>query len=469
MSGAGPIDLHPVFYPKRVAVFGVTDTPDRVGYNILESILYGGFTGEVYPIHPRHEQVLGCKVYKSLEDVPEPVDLAVICLNQYATVEAVESCGRAGVKGVICNAGGYRETGEEGHELEKRLISAAEKYRLPIIGPNTLGMINNDGNFYSTFYPMKIPRGKVSIISQSGGIGLTIIHMAIDEGLGINKFIGVGNCSNLGFADCLDYLENDDSTAVIGVFIEGTSDAGRFARTAGRVARKKPVVVYKAGRLAATDYCTQTHTGSAAGSFHLYRDILHQHGVFTVDSASELVAACKALALQPLPEGNRVGILTHTAGPSVVMVDRLVPAGCVIPALNEETIRQVKRIIGSDDPPVTLKNPLDAAGLGFRRSTYGNLAEAMLADENVDLLLAVYCLHKTWELPASELIAAHEKYKKPLVVNFVGNWLGCRPDQEFMQKAGVPLYTAPEKTAVAAAALVHYGMRLKGGVSCDCK
>jgi len=469
MAGAGPAGLHHVFYPRRVAVIGVTDTPDRVGYNILESILYGGFTGEVYPIHPRHEQVLGCKVYKSLEDIPEPVDLAVICLNQHATVEAVESCGRAGVKGVICNAGGYRETGEEGYDLERRLISVAEKYRLPIIGPNTLGMINNDYNFYSTFYPMKVPKGKVSIISQSGGIGLTVIHMAIDEGLGINKFIGVGNCSNLDFADYLDYLENDDSTAVIGVFIEGTSDAGRFVRTAGKVARKKPVVVYKAGRLAAADYYTQTHTGSAAGSFHLYRDILHQHGIFIVNSASELVAACKALALQPLPGGNRVGILTHTAGPSVVMIDYLVPAGCVIPALREETIRRVKQIIGSDNPPVILKNPLDAAGLGFNRSTYGGLAEAIMADDNVDILIAVYCLHKNWELPVSGLMAAHEKHKKPLIVNYIGNWMGCRQDQEFMQKAGVPLYTAPEKTAVAAAALVHYGMMLKGGGNLDCK
>jgi acetyltransferase len=292
--------------------------------------------------------------------------------------------------------------------------------------------------------------------------------MAVDEGIGINKFIGVGNCSNLGFADCLDYLESDDSTAVIGVFIEGTSDAGRFVRTAGRVARKKPVVVYKAGRVTGADNYTQTHTGSSAGSFQLYRDILHQHGVFTVNSASELVAACKALALQPLPEGNRVGILTHTAGPSVVMIDRLAQAGCVIPALHDQTISRVKQIIGADNPPVVLKNPLDAAGLGFSRPTYGGLAEAMLADDNVDILLAVYCLHKTWELPASELIEAHKKYKKPLIVNFIGNWLGCRQDREFLQKAGVPLFTAPEKTAVAAAALVHYGTKLKGGGNRDC-
>ena len=152
-------------------------------------------------------------------------------------------------------------------------------------------------------------------------------------------------------------MENDDSTAVIGVYIEGTQEAGRFVRTAGRVARKKPVVVYKAGRILGADNYTQTHTGSSAGSFRLYRDILHQHGIFTVESPTELVAACKALELLPLPEGNRVGILTHTAGPGVVMIDHLAQAGCVIPPLHEDAIARAKEILGSDNPPVVLTNP----------------------------------------------------------------------------------------------------------------
>ena len=366
MAQINPASMQAVFYPERVAVIGITDSPERVGYNILRSILYGGFAGKVYPVHPRHEQVLGCKVYKSLDDLPEPVDMAVICLNQYATVEAVENCGRAGVKGVVCSAGGYRETGEEGEELERQLVAAAGKYGLPIIGPNTLGIINNDANLYCTFYPTRMPKGKISIISQSGGIGLTIINLALDEGIGLNKFIGVGNCSNIDFADCLDYLENDDSTAVIGVYIEGTQEAGRFVRTAGRVARKKPVVVYKAGRILGADNYTQTHTGSSAGSFRLYRDILHQHGIFTVESPTELVAACKALELLPLPEGNRVGILTHTAGPGVVMIDHLAQAGCVIPPLHEGTIAGQKRFLG----PTTRRlcsQTLDAAGMAFSR------------------------------------------------------------------------------------------------------
>lgn len=463
MSEAAALDLHPVFYPKRVAVMGVTGTPDRVGYNVLESIVYGGFPGDIYPIHPSHEQVFGCKVYKRLEEVPKPVDLTVICLNERATVEAVELCGRLGVKGVLCNAGGFRETGEIGRELEKRLIAVAEKYRLPLIGPNTLGMINTDAKLHSVFYPLSLATGNVSIIAQSGGIGLASIYAAMDEGIGINKFIGVGNASVLDVSDYLDYLENDHSTDVIGVYIEGVADAGRFVRTAGRVARKKPVVVYKAGRLSGADNYTQTHTGAAAGTFQLYTDILHQYGVFTVNSTGDMIAACKALALQPLPEGNRIGILTHTAGPGVAALDYLIPAGCALPVLSEETIRRVKQVIGSENPPVTLQNPLDVAGLGFSRENYSGVAEAMMTDDNVDLVLAFFVRHKTWVLPTTELVSIHRKYKKPLIMNLVGDWQGNRPDQEFLQKSGVPLYTMPEKSAAAVAALVHYGRQRKGG------
>ncbi|MCL6635073.1 MAG: CoA-binding protein [Peptococcaceae bacterium] len=459
MTGASLADLHAVFYPERVAVLGVTDTPDRVGYNVLESILGGGFTGEVFPVHPRHRQILGCRVYKSLEEIPGPVDVAVICLNQHATVEAVEKCGRLGVKGVVCHAGGFRETGDEGRALESRLVEAADKYGVRLVGPNSLGLINNDGGFYTIFYPLRLPAGSVSIVSQSGGMGLAVMHKAMDEGMGINKFVGVGYCSRLSFADYLEYLENDASTSVIGVFMEGSDEAGRFARVAGRVARKKPVVVYKAGRAGAAGYCALTHTGSAAGAYRLYRDIFRQHGLFMVESVAELVAACKALALARLPAGNRVGILTHTAGPSIVMVDRLEPSGAVIPPLQEETIRQVKRVIG-EDPPVVLKNPLDAAGLGFSRPVYGRLAETMLADGNIDLLLAVYCLHKNWGLPSNELVRAHSLFAKPVLACYLADLPGCREDRAILQAAGVPLYTTPEEAAAAAAALVHYGSRI---------
>lgn len=453
--------LGAVFYPGSVAVIGANESPDRVGFNVLQGIIEGGFKGRVYPVHPRHQSILGRKVYRSVEEIPEPVDVAVICLNQHATVEAAESCGRRGLKGIICHAGGYREMGPGGFDLENRLTGVARQYGMHLVGPNSLGLINTDGDFYSTFYPLQLTRGKVSLISQSGGMGLTIIHRAMDEGMGMNKFVGVGNCSSLGFADYLKYLGEDEGTSVIAVFMEGAGDARRFVQVAGKVAAKKPVVVFKAGRWADSDHYSMTHTGSAAGSYRLYRDIFKQFGIYMVDNTADLVAACKALALLPLPRGNRVGILTHTAGPSIVMSDHLLARGCSIPPLEENSIRRVKEIVG-EEPPVVLKNPLDAAGLGFMRQAYGSLAGALLADPGIDILAAVYCLHRNWGLPSEEIIRSYRKYGKPVVACYASHLPGCREDRDLLQEAGVPLYTTPEEAATAVAALAHYALR--GGV-----
>lgn len=455
MLGKVSVNLDRVFYPGSVAVVGANDSPDRVGFNVLQGIIEGGFSGRVYPVHPRHETILGRPVCKSLDDIPEPVDVAVICLNQHATVDAVEKCGLLGVVGVICHAGGYREMGAGGLALENRLTDAAKKYGMCLVGPNSLGLINNDGGFYSTFYPMQLPRGKVSLISQSGGMGLAVMHRAMDEGMGINKFVGVGNCSTLGFADYLEYLGEDGGTSVIAVFMEGTGDARRFVQAAGKIAAKKPVVVYKAGRSAVSDSYSVTHTGSSAGSYRLYRDIFRQFGIIAVESVAELVAACKALAILPPPGGNRVGILTHTAGPSIVMSDHLLAGGCVIPPLGDDTIRKIKAVMG-EDPPVVLKNPLDAAGLGFLRQDYERLAEAVLGDPGVDLLVGVYCLHRNWGLPSAELARVFRKYEKPVVACYASHLQGCREHRDYLQEAGIPLYTTPEEAAAAVSALVKH-------------
>lgn len=462
MKEEGVPGLGPVFYPRRVAVLGVNDTPDRVGFNVYQAILEGGFAGDVCPVHPRHESILGRPVYKSMEDIPGPVDVAVICLNQHATVEAVESCGRLGVKGVVCLAGGYREMGEEGQLLEGRLAGTAKKYGMALVGPNSLGLINNDGGFYSTFYPLNLPKGKVSIISQSGGVGLSVMQRAIDEGMGINKFVGVGNCSTVGFADYLEYFARDSSTSVIAVFMEGTDDARRFVQAAGKVTKEKPVVVFKAGRSPVSNYFAVTHTGSAAGSYRLYRDIFDQFGIFAVDSVAELVAACKGLSMLPPPRSNGIGIITHTAGPSIIMSDILSGRGCAIPPLDEKTVLAVKKIIG-ENPPVVLKNPLDAAGLGFMKKTFGRLAGAMLSDSGIDILVAVYCLHKNWGLPTEEIIEACKKHNKPVIACYASHWEGCREDRNLLQNSGIPLFTLPEDAAIAAAALAHRSISRPAG------
>jgi len=447
-----------MFYPRSVAVIGATDAPDKVGYNLLESVVYGGFKGEIYPVHPRFKSILGKRVYRSIDELPGPVDLVLVGLNQHATVEAVEQCGRLGVKGAVCVAGGFRETGDEGLALEKRLVESSRKYGIKVIGPNTLGMINTDVDLYTSFYPQRLKKGNVSFVTQSGGIGLHIIQKSTDEGLGINKWIGVGNRTVLEIADYLEYLAEDPDTGVIGVFLEGVDDARRLVRVAGEVARRKPVVVYKVGQSDAVNYAAMTHTGSVAGSHQLFRDIFKQFGILMVDSVPELVAACKALSLCPLPADGRVGMYTYTAGPSIAALDQLAKRGITVPDLSSETITRIKGVLG-ENPPVILKNPLDAAGLGFQAETYGLLVEAVLDDPHVDLLTTFSCIQKNWRNPTCELIAAKRSTGKPILACYISTVQGVAEDREILQASGIPLYVSPDEAAWGAAALVHYSLK----------
>ncbi|MEW6275729.1 MAG: CoA-binding protein [Bacillota bacterium] len=443
--------LREIFYPESIAVLGVSDSPQRVGFNLFESILNGRFAGRVYPVHPRLETVLGQKVYHSLAEVPDKVDLAVIALNERATLEALKECGAKGVKGAVCVAGGYREVGDDGTVLEEELRRAAQQYGVSLIGPNTLGFINNDAGLYVTFYPMQLPKGKVSFVCQSGGVGLTFMHQAADAGLGLNKWIGVGNRSTFEFADYLAFLGEDESTAVIGLFVEGTEDAAEMVRVAGGLA--KPVAVYKIGRSEEINYAALTHTGTMAGSYRVYRDIFRQFGLYPVDSLLEMVACLQGLAFAPLPAGNRIGILTHTAGPSIVAADQLLCRGCVLPAFAEHTLEGVRKLTGPN-PPFVLKNPLDVAGMGFLAEVYGEYLALVARDPNVDLVLAVYCQHKNWPFPTPQIIRVKEETGKPVIACYASRRSLCEEDRRLLQGRGIPLLTTPEEAAWAAAALV---------------
>lgn len=457
-----------LFNPRSVAVIGVTDSPARVGYNLLESVVSAGFKGRIYPVHPRLEALAGLPVYRSLAQVPDPVDLAVVGVNHLAALEVVEECGRRGVKGVVLVAGGFKETGPQGEALEKKLVETARRYGMEIIGPNTLGLISTHAGLNATFYPLgELPRGRASFITQSGGVGLAILQKARDEGLGISKWVGVGNRSTLEVTDYLAYLARDESTSVIGLFLEGTEDAGRLARVAARVARQKPVVVYKVGRSGKADFAALTHTGSMAGSYRLYRQIFgEQFGLLMVESTLAMVAACKALALAPRPAGNGVGVVTHTAGPSIVFLDEVAVRGGTFPAFAPATMERIKEILG-ENPPVVLKNPLDAAGQGMQAATFGRLLEAVAQDPRVDLLAAIFCWHRHWRCPTPEILSVRERYGKPVVALYIGTLDEVRAERDALQGRGVPVYLTPEEAAWGAAALLHYALRREEGSEDD--
>ncbi len=444
--------LDRMFAPRSVTVIGAGVTPDKVGHAIMDSIVTGGFPGRVYPIHPRHEEILGLPVYRSLEQLPEVPDLGVVALNQFSTVKATLQLREMGVAGVSLVAGGFAEMGAEGEELQNQLRQAAGD--MPVVGPNTLGFLNARARLNVTFYPRKLHPGNVSFLSQSGGIGLGIKGRADDEGLGIAKWVGVGNRVNLEFDTLLDYLEDDADTKVVGIFVEGASNPRAFVKRIAEVAERKPVVVYKGGQGEDADRVTITHTGAAAGETRIWEGALRQARAHLVSSVSEMVSVCKALSLAQIPQGKRLGIFTHTAGPSIVAWDILkhVP-GCRLPELHRDTLRRISEILGPS-VPVVYKNPVDGAGGAFLTGPYHDIAEAILEDPSVDALLAIFCEHKNWVYPSDALIELAARFPKPIVACFIGSILPIEEHRARLHGAGVPTYVLPEDAAIGMKALL---------------
>jgi len=442
-----------MFSPRSVAVIGAGAAPDKVGHAIMDSIVTGGFPGPVYPVHPRHEEILGLQVYRDLDDLPEVPDLGVVALNQQSTVKVTARLREMGVGGASVIAGGYSEMGSDGAKLQEALKDAAGD--MPVVGPNTLGFLNAPAKLNVTFYPRILHPGKVSFLSQSGGIGLGIKGRADDEGLGIAKWVGVGNRVNLEFATLLEYLKADPETQVIGIFTEGCADPRGFLKQVADITPEKPVIVYKGGRGEDADRVTVTHTGAAAGSARIWEGALRQAGAHIVSSVGEMVAVCKGLAVAKIPTGKRLGIFTHTAGPSIVAWDMLSrESGCVLAELGPQTIQRIAEILGPT-VPVVYKNPVDGAAGAFLSEPFHDIAEALLADSSVDALLAIFCEHKNWPYPSEALIQLAARYPQPIVACFIGTIQKIGPDRARLHEAGVPTYVLPEDAALGLAALLR--------------
>ena len=457
------MNFNAIFNPRNVAIIGASATPDKVGYNCLESILKGGFKGEVYPVHPKHDKILGLKTYKSILDVENEIELAIISLNQYLTTEILDECAEKGVKAVIAIASGFREMGAEGENLERRLLSVAKKSGITLLGPNILGVINTYAGLYATFYPMTLRKGNVSIITQSGGAGLTMIYKTMEEKIGIAKWVGIGNRAMVDFCHLVKYLGGDEQTDVICIFMEGTERGREFVEVCRKTG--KPVIVYKIGKGEKAEFPIFTHTAATAGDMKIYECIFRQYGIIWVGSLRELVAKAKALSLSfkslRFPKSNRVGVLTISAGPSLIFLDHVMKY-LEFPKLGKESVKAINERMG-EKPPVVIKNPLDVASFGFQPQDFKAFAQILAEDANIDLLVLITIQHKNWSFPRKEIKELHRKYDKPFIVCYPSEYQVAKLEMEKMHEELIPFYTTPEEAAWGATALWEY-VKTKGSI-----
>ena len=450
-------EFEPVFSPKSVAVIGASRNQSKLGYQSLKALTDAEYQGRIYPINPNAQTVGEYRAYPSILDVPEEIDLAVISLPSFGVLDAVKDCAKKGVKVVVIFASGFKELDDQGAHMEKEIARICNEAGIKIIGPNTIGLMNSYSNLNSTFAPMgKLPRGNISIISQSGGMGTTLVAYLLESELGFSKFVGVGNRANVEIADVLLYLKEDPTTKVICIFLEGVEDARRLIQIAKEVAKEKATLIYKVGKTEVAARAAFSHTGSLAGSYELYKAAFSQAGILEVIEPSELIDVAKAISILPPAKGERVALVTHTAGPSLVITEVLERYGIKLSVLSNETKRRIREAMPIK---ITVQNPCDLLGVAYvLPELYGIAGGILLKDSDVDALIAVYTpsFQPEVRLPAKELIEIAKVAGKPVVAALVSPSTLPIEEKTDLEQNGVAVYRTPERAAKAVANHIKY-------------
>src|SRR5438067_1308119 len=331
MSAEG---LDAIFSPRSIAVIGASRHRGKIGYEILRNLIVNEYQGILYPVNPNATGIHGCRAYPRISDVPDPVDLAVITVPADLAVDAAKACGEKGVRGLVVITAGFREIGGVGVERESRLLRICELYGLTLVGPNCMGVINThpDVRMDATFAPTPPLRGGISLVTQSGALGIAILEHARTLGVGFAKFCSLGNKAQVSLNDLLASWRADPETKIVLAYIENFGNPKNFVRIARATTKEKPVIAVKSGRSEAGSRAAASHTGSLGGSDLAAEAVFAQTGVLRAGSIEELFDLAMAFSLQPLPRGDRVAIVSDAGGPAIMCVDELIAQGLRLPA-----------------------------------------------------------------------------------------------------------------------------------------
>jgi acetyltransferase len=450
--------LDALFKPRSVAVIGASTKEYSIGNTVIKNLQHFGFTGPIYPINPKAAEICGLKVYKSLLDIPGPVDSAQIAIPNRLVPAAVEECGKKGVKSVIINTSGFSELGEEGIRLQKEILAHARHYGMRVMGPNCQGIINTDPavRAYCDFTFTYPEPGYISIVALSGGVGGLIMQALFDLGIGMRMYASNGNACDVSIAEIVKYWGDDDGCRAIIVYTEGFSNPKEFLEAARTVAHKKPVLGMKAGRTESGAQAASSHTGSLASVDTSTELIFEKTGILSFQDEAEMVRASMAFASQPIPKGNRVGIITNTGGPAVIATDALVAGGLQLAKLSAKSTAKLKEV---QYPEASLGNPLDLMATGGP-AQWQNALEVLMEDDGVDCISinAVTPLYVDVVANAKVIADASRLGKKPIVMNFMTDSTvkRFREAQKILQEGGVPCYPNPSEAARALTELYKY-------------
>jgi acetyltransferase len=428
--------LTSLFTPEKIALFGASDRENSVGGVVFRNLLSSGFEGRIFAINPKHEMVQGEKAFKSLSEVGESVDLAVVATPASTIPAIVDACGEHGIKMMLILSAGFRETGEKGRKLEDQVTQLVERHGIRLMGPNCLGLIRPDKNLNITFGHSVAKSGNLALVSQSGAICTAILDWAEVNDIGFSAVVSTGIGADLDFGDYLDYLVSDPLTKSILLYIEGISDSRRFMSSLRAAARIKPVIALKVGRHAAGAEASMSHTGALVGSDETFSAALSRSGVLRVESVSQLFAAAKVLSRSHYRvASDRLVIITNGGGPGVMAADRATDRGIELSKLSPETITALNDVL----PGVwSHGNPVDIIG-DAPPARYSEAVDICLADPDVDGAIVILTPQAMTEptLVAEEIIKSAENSKKPILTSWMGG-AQVEEGRQALNKARIP-------------------------------
>ncbi len=439
-----------MFFPQNVAIIGASNNKSKVGHAIMKS-LNRGFEGDLFPINPNEESVLGYEVYDSVSEINKEIDVSVLSLPASLVPGILKECGESGVKNVIVVSAGFSEAGRE--DLEEESKEIAERYDMNLLGPNCLGIFNSRNKFDTIFNPperqARPEPGDIAFLSQSGAFGAAALDWFAESDIGLSKFVSYGNRAHVDEADLIYHLSEDENTDYIIIYIEGVKDGREFFRAAK--ACEKPIIAIKSGRTDKGSSAATSHTASMAGNDNIYEGAFKQSDIIRIKTLEEMFNIAKALSFQPLPEGKKLGIVTNGGGAGVMATDLLIEKGLELATFSKKTKKEFNRAVQDGIIPghATLNNPVDIIG-DASSERYKKSLEIILDDGDVDIAVVISLFQSPvlGQDIVEKLDKLQDKGKSILVVAPGGEF--TRKMIEKIEKKKIPVYQTT-KGAIEAA------------------
>ncbi|WP_052358699.1 CoA-binding protein [Archaeoglobus fulgidus] len=442
-------DISFFFKARSVAVIGASTNPIKVGNSVVRSLM-SNKNLRIYPINPNASEILGLKAYPSVKSLPEVPDIAIVTVPAEFVLDAVREAAEAGVKGVVIISSGFKEAEvEEGKVREERLREIARKYGIRIVGPNTFGIVSVVGGINASFTPMfsEVKKGRIALVSQSGGICHYIIHKFRDSGF--SHILHLGNRCDVDFPDVMRFLREDENTDVVAVYVEGIDNGRGLFEELKRLCSEKKVVVMKSGRSSVADKASVSHTGSMAGDYRVFASAMKQAGAVVVETPTELIDT--AIAMEKFEVSGGVAVLTIQAGLGIVAADIIESSGGRLARFGEETVRKLKSLL----PPITLReNPVDLSFSGLNLKVFAEVIDTVCRDDDVGLVMFLYAVAPpSWVLPAEVISQIMGRITKPSILGYSSTPENYAEIKEALKGSKTLIFDSVERAAKVAAIL----------------